>query len=42
MGSVIHINEQLTAENCGDVPLSSGVNTSIPSVDWALYFIVVG
>jgi hypothetical protein len=42
MGSVIHINEQLTAENCGDISLPFGVNTSIPSVDRALYFIVAG
>jgi hypothetical protein len=40
MGSVIHINEPLTAENWGDISLISGVNTSIPSVDQALYFII--
>jgi hypothetical protein len=42
MGSVVRINERLTAENCGDIPLFSGVNTSIPSVDRALYFVVAG
>jgi hypothetical protein len=42
MENVTHINEQLTAENCCDISLLSGVNTSIPSVDQALYFLVAG
>jgi hypothetical protein len=42
MGSVININGRLTAENCGDISLLSGVNTSILSIDRALYFIGAG